>query len=326
MNVLITGATGFVGRNLLLRAVDRGQKVYAPVRDESKLLAQLQAEGLETSQVKALPANPAQWPTRLPIDTAIHCAGALFERSLEPYLKTNVAWTKAVLANLPSGCPAIILSSQSAGGPTPEGKMSREESDADEPISDYGESKLRMERMILRSGRSRMVVLRPPMILGPRDSAVLQLFQMARGPVRTKPGFQKKTYSFLAVGDLLNAIDASIEAHDSLSARCYYVASKQQFSDLTLLNEAARCLRSKGINLPLPQALVQAASTVVDASPSLRLKLPSLTRDRVREILADRWVVNPSLFEAATGWTAKSSLRESLSEAHRHYQSVGLLS
>ena len=325
MNVLITGATGFVGRNLLLRAIERGQRVYAPVREESKLLAQLKAEGIETTQVKPLPANPLQWPTRLPIDTAIHCAGALFERSLEPYLKTNVLWTKAVLANLPSGCPAIVLSSQSAGGPTPEGKLSREESDADDPISDYGESKLRMERMLGRSRRSRLVVLRPPMILGPRDSAVLQLFQMAKGVIRTKPGFKKKTYSFLAVGDLLNAIDASIEAHDSLSARCYYVASKQQFSDVTLLNEAANCLRSKGVNLPLPHALVRAASAVVDSSPPLRIKLPSLTRDRVREILADRWVVNPSLFEAATGWTAKSTLRESLAEAYRFYQSVGAL-
>ncbi len=325
MNVLITGATGFVGRNLLLRAIERGQKVYAPVRDESKLFGQLKVEGVETALVEALPTNPSQWPTRLPIDTAIHCAGALFERSLEPYLRTNVQWTKAVLANLPSGCPAIILSSQSAGGPTPEGNKAREESDADEPISDYGESKLRMERMLRRSGRSRLVVLRPPMIIGPRDSAVLQLFQMARGVVRTKPGFKKKTYSFLAVGDLMDAIDASIEAHDTLSARCYYVASRQQFSDVTLLNEAARCLRSKGVNLPLPHALVSTASVVVDSSPHLRLKLPSLTRDRVREILADRWVVNPSLFESATGWTAKSTLRESLTEAHRFYQSVGLL-
>ncbi len=326
MNVLITGATGFVGRNLLLRSVARGQKVYAPVRDESKLLAQLKTEGVETTQVKILPGNPSQWPSRLPIDTAIHCAGALFERSLEPYVQTNVLWTKSVLANLPSGCPAVVLSSQSAGGPTPEGKTTRQESDADEPISDYGESKLRMERMIKRSGRSRVVVLRPPMILGPRDSAVLQLFQMAKGFVRTKPGFQKKTYSFLAVGDLLDAIDAGIEFHDTLTDRCYYVASKQQFSDLTLLNEAAHCLRSKGINLPLPHALVSAASAVVDSSPKLRRKLPSLTRDRVREILADRWVVNPSLFETATGWTAKCSLRESLMEAHRFYQSAGLLS
>ncbi len=326
MNVLITGATGFVGRNLLLRAVERGQKVYAPVRDEAKLLSQLHAEGVDASQVKVLPVNPSQWPTHLPVDAAVHCAGALFERSLEPYLQTNVRWTKAVLENLPRGCPTIVLSSQSAGGPTPEDKGSRQESDADDPISDYGESKLRMERMIRRSECARLVILRPPMIIGPRDSAVLQLFQMARGFVRTKPGFKKKFFSFIAVGDLLDAIDASIASHDTLTARCYYVASQKQFSDTTLLHEAASCLRTKGFNLPLPQALVQAASAVVDASPRLRLKLPSLTRDRVREILAERWVVNPSLFESATGWSAKFTLRESLAEAHRFYRSVGLLS
>lgn len=325
MNMLITGATGFVGRNLLLRAVGRGQKVFAPVRDEEKLLAQLKVEGVKERCVEVLPVDPAQWPARLSIDFAVHCAGALFERTLEPYLRTNVLWTQAVLASLPARCPTIVLSSQSAGGPTPEDKHAREESDADEPISYYGESKLRMERMIRRSGRPGIVLLRPPMILGPRDAAVLQLFQMAGGFVRTKPGFKNKFFSFIGIGDLLDAIDASLECHDTLSAHCYYVASHEEFSDVTLLQEAASCLRAKGFNLPLPQLLVRAASAVVDCSPPLRLKLPSLTRDRVREILADRWVVNPSLFESETGWSAKSTLRESLAEAHRFYQSVGLL-
>jgi nucleoside-diphosphate-sugar epimerase len=325
MNVLITGATGFVGRNLLLRAVGRGQKVFAPVRDEKKLLAQIKAEGVEERCVDVLPVDPAQWPARLSIDFAVHCAGVLFERSLDPYLRTNVLWTQAVLTKLPPRCPTIILSSQSAGGPTPEDKHARDESDADDPISYYGESKLRMERMIRRTGRPGIVLLRPPMILGPRDSAVLQLFQMAGGFVRTKPGLKKKVFSFIGISDLLDAIDAGIASHDTLTSRCYYVASHEEFSDVTLLQEAARCLRAKGFSLPLPQAIVRAASAVVDSSPPLRIKLPSLTRDRVREILADRWVVNPSLFESETGWSAKSTLRESLAGAHQFYQSAGLL-
>jgi nucleoside-diphosphate-sugar epimerase len=325
MNVLLTGATGFVGRNYLIRAVGRRWKVFAPVRDAKKLHDQVAAEGLDPSLVEALPASPESWPGRLSLDAAIHCAGALFERSLESYLRTNVAWTQSVLAKLPAGCPTIVLSSQSAGGPTPAGKSSRSESDADDPVSEYGESKLRMERAIFRSGRRHTVILRPPMILGPRDSAQLQLFEMARGPLRTKPGFKKKFYSFIACEDLLNALDAGMEHLTVLAGRTFFVASPQVFSDIDLLNASAACLSARGMNLPLPHAAIRIVSAVVDASPALRTKLPSLGRDRVREILEDRWVVNASRFCEETGWQATKSLALTLEDACTCYRSAGLL-
>lgn len=325
MNVLLTGATGFVGRNYLIRAVGRRWKVFAPVRDAKKLHQQIAAEGLDPSFVEALPTSPESWPAHLSLDAAIHCAGALFERSLENYLRTNVAWTQSVLAKLPAGCPAIVLSSQSAGGPTPVGKSARSESDADDPVSEYGESKLRMERAIFRSGRRRTVILRPPMILGPRDSAQLQLFEMTRGPLRTKPGFKKKFYSFIACEDLLNALDAAMEHMGSLAGRTFFVASPQVFSDIELLNASAACLPAQGLNLPLPHAAIKLVSAVVDASPVLRAKLPSLGRDRVREILEDRWVVDASKFCGETGWQASKPLATTLQEACTHYRSAGLL-
>jgi nucleoside-diphosphate-sugar epimerase len=325
MNLLLTGATGFVGRNLLLRAIARRWRVYAPVRDPAKLRAQIVAEGVDGSLVESLPADPANWPAHLSVDAAMHCAGALFERDLETYLETNVDWTQRVVSRLPRGCPTVVLSSQSAGGPTPEGQAARSESDPDNPVSDYGESKLRMERVLLRSGRRRLVILRPPMVLGPRDSAELQLFEMARGLFRTKPGWKTKHYSFIACDDLLNAMDVALENVSTLGGRSYYVASMQRFSDIQLLDTAAACMKAKGFNVPLPHALVSGVSRVVDATPSLRKKLPSLGRDRVREILQDRWVVDPTRFSEATGWKASRSLAATLDEACRYYKSAGLL-
>ena len=48
MRILVTGATGFIGRTLVLRALrdERITEVVAPVRSEDKLLAQLVREGV----------------------------------------------------------------------------------------------------------------------------------------------------------------------------------------------------------------------------------------------------------------------------------------
>lgn len=317
MRILLTGATGFVGRNALLRAVQRGWTVLAPVRNASRLQEQLTAEGVEDSLVQALPANPAAWPPLQGIGAAIHCAGALFERSLEAYLQTNLTWTQAILRAIPRGCPTVVLSSQSAGGPTPPGQEARRETDADDPVSNYGESKLRMERSLLRRPPPRLAILRPPMILGPRDKAIQQLFAAARGGIRLKPGMRSKDFSFIACEDLLDAVDATLEKMDSLAPGPHYIAAKEPITDYSLLEAAALCVGARGISLPIPQGLVRAASFCIDHSPSLRAKLPSMTRDRVREMLEDRWVVDASQFQTATGWSAKSTLETALREAGR---------
>lgn len=312
MKVLLTGATGFVGRNYLLRALARGDSLLAPVRDEAKLRAQLLEEGVEDGRVEILPANPAAWPAPVGVDLVVHCAGALFERTLQSYLRTNVSWTRTILEAIPRECPLVVLSSQSAGGPTPAFRQARSEADADDPISFYGESKLRMERMLLRQHRQRLVILRPPMILGPRDQAIRQLFDMARKPLRAKPGIRAKAFSFIGCEDLLDAIDAAGRGVGSIPSGPYYVASRQVFSDYKLLRSAAACAHARGLSLPLPHAAIRIASMVVDSLPALRAKLPSLTRDRVRELFANRWVVDPTRFEDATEWSAKITLEATL--------------
>ena len=318
MVLLLTGATGFVGRNYLLRALGYGWHVYAPVRDAGKLRRQLAAEQVDTSNLTSLPTDPRRWHDMPHIDAAIHIAGMLFARDLDSYVETNVEWTQAVLRALPRGCPMVILSSQSAGGPTPEGKISRDEEMPDVPVSFYGESKLRMERLVRRDYEGvPIAILRPPMVIGPRDTAIQQLFRMARSPVRFKPGLKPKTLSFISCEDLLDAIDVALTNSDKLKHLPYYVASRQTFTDTELIQTAASHLRRRGITVTLPDPLVRFLSRTIEASPALRAGFPSLTADRVRELGSERWVVNPSAFENVTQWYAKKTLAQAISGAQQ---------
>lgn len=328
MNLLLTGATGFVGRNALLQALPRYSRIFVPVRDAAKLRRQLEAEGLtdlSDDHIIPLPADPADW-TDLPVDHAILSAGVLFARSREEYFSTNVDWKLRVIDRLPATCKTTVLSSQSAGGPTLPGRRHRADSDPDTPVTWYGESKLTMERTIRRRFRDRFInILRPPMVLGARDAATLPLFRMARGLVRIKPGLHTKQYSFIAVDDLVSAIFTSLEMDTPLPQSHCHVASPTIFSDRELIAAAANAAKGKGITLPVPQPCVQLLSAVVDAVPALRVQTPSLTRDRAREIWPPRWVVDGSKFESLTGWHATIGLQAALQSAHDHYVHEGSL-
>ena len=320
--LLVTGATGFVGRNLVIRTCRDRMPILAPVRSREKLFACMEEDGIPREAVTALPAEPAEWNAARP-SHAVLGAGVLFARAREEYFATNVEWTLRVLRALPPDCRTIVLSSQSAGGPTPDGREARSEQDPDAPITWYGESKLELERAIARDFPDRPIsILRPPMILGARDSATLPLFKMARGLVRTKPGLRRKEFSFLGVEDVVAAIYAGF----GLGERGpFYIGSERPVSDFELIESAARAVGGRGITLPVPLPVVRLMATVADAIPSLRAATPSLTRDRAKEIWPDRWVVDSAAFRKATGWRASIGLDEALVSACRYFQKQGQL-
>lgn len=323
MSLLLTGATGFLGRNVVLRALGEEREIFAPVRSADKLIQQLRFENRDLHGIHILPAVPEQWPKISP-RYAILGGGVLFERTRSDYFCTNVDWTLAILRALPEQCRTVVISSQSAGGPTPSGKASRTEADSDAPITWYGESKLAMEEAIRHEFPNRPItILRPPMILGPRDAATLPLFRMARGRVRIKPGLRAKCYSFIAVEDLVAAIFLALE--NEPPAQSFYVASMRPMTDWQLIASAATACNARGLTVPVPHFLVRILSRVVDAVPAMRAQAPSLTRDRAREIWADRWVVDGSKFERLTGWRATTALGDAMQAAHNYYVREGKL-
>ena len=321
--LLVTGSTGFVGRNLVLREIAQGSQILAPVRMASKLRTQLEAEGVDPRAVTPLDANPAKWSKGVQPTHALLSAGVLFARNREEYFSTNVDWTLRVLEALPDAVRIVVLSSQSAGGPTPPGRAARTESDADTPLTWYGESKLALERALRGRSSRRICILRPPMILGPRDTATLPLFKMAMGFIRTKPGLRPKEFSFLSVDDVVAAIEA---AWDFDTNTPHYISAHRSITDWELIETAARAAGGKGVTVPIPIAAVKAMSLLVDSIPALRRSAPSLTRDRAKEIWPNRWVVDSSAFRRATGWQSRQDLFEALQGAFRHYVREGYFS
>jgi len=320
MELLITGSTGFVGRNLLLRVSKdpSWRRIVLPVRDPAKLRAQLVSEGIvedEKLHICRVTGDFWELPGGVSPDLVIHAAGLLFGGGKEDYIRTNVEGSIRLTAQLPRTARVIVLSSLAAGGPTPRGYQTRTMDDKDGPVSFYGASKLAMEKELRNRLGSRLLILRPPMVLGPRDAATLPLFKMAAGAIRIKPGFATKHYSWIDVEELCEAIlTVAAAAPNWEMYGPFYLGSEQLITDTELITTAASLIGGRGVTLPAPQVAIRLASLVIDSIPSWRVAAPSLGRDRVREILPDRWVSDGQPFAEHFGWKPTKHLRQTLRE------------
>ncbi|MBX9743145.1 MAG: NAD(P)-dependent oxidoreductase [Chthoniobacterales bacterium] len=324
--LLITGSTGFVGRNLLLHVLHdpTWSDIILPVRSKEKLCEQLRREGIENlpEHLHLCSAKDERWllEEAPPADVAIHCAGLTFSRKRTLYFKTNVEGSIALAKALPKECRLLVLSSQSAAGPTPAGAPARTRHHTSQPRSWYGESKLAMEKELFDLNRPELLILRPPMIIGPRDQAIFPLFQMARGRLRIKPGLRPKEYSWIDIGDLCRALLIVAKSNWSLLPHHdYFITSNHSLTDLALIQTAVSLFQTRGITLPLPHAIIRLISLVADQIPPLHQPLQSLGRDRVKEIIPQRWIVDGSDFERDFPWKPQITLEDSLRQAAEWY-------
>ena len=329
MRILVTGATGFIGRTLVLRALsDRAVgEVVAPVRSPEKLRAQLAREGLKDPvKLRVIKAEAPRWDLREAgaVDRVVHCAGVLFGRTRDEYFRINVDGTLDLLGQLPGKPRVVVLSSQSAGGPTPAGHHAKRLDHPDRPVSWYGESKLRMEAAVREAGHHDVFFVRAPMVLGPGDRATLPLFQMVRGKVWTKPGVKPKHFSWVSSDDLADAIDAWFH-RGAGELGVAHVTSPGTISDADLMRTAGQVSGKKGALLPVPQVFLKPVAFASKFIPAIGEKVPSLTPDRAREIWADRWVIDPEPFHEATGWRGRATLEDTLSRTLAWFRREGLV-
>jgi nucleoside-diphosphate-sugar epimerase len=333
VKLLITGATGFVGRNLLLEVLKRNlyEEIYLPVRSAKKIQDLLKKDGFDTlpPSLKIVEGSAAQWNLKgVTVDHVVHSAGIIFARTKKEYFDTNVEGTFSLLKEIGSPQKLVVLSSQSASGPCLNGEC-RTEDQEDSPVTWYGESKLEMERRLKKEHASlNYICLRPPMIFGARDHATLPLFKMVQKPFHFKCGFGTKHYSFIAVGDLVDAILCTLQNNDDwtrFASRHLFVAAEQSVSDEVLIQTAARVMNRKGLLVRVPQPLLWAVSRVIDSIPTWRATIPSLSVDRAKEIWPARWVVSPENFAKQFQWKSRIDFETVVKETCDWYRKAGQL-
>ena len=168
--ILVTGATGFLGHNLIpqLLAADHAVRVLARPDSDVSFLASTAAEIALAADITDRPALEC---AAAGCDVIIHAAGLFrFWGSAAAFQRTNVDGTAAALAAaVGNNVSRFIYISTAAivGKPIP-GRII-DESHPCQPQDDYQASKLAAEALVLAQGRQGLpvIILRPGAFYGP---------------------------------------------------------------------------------------------------------------------------------------------------------------
>jgi len=174
MNILITGASGFIGRHLASRLARGGYPVRCLVRDSSDISC-LKNLNLELFYGDLLARESLECALDK-VDLVYHLAGEVYSRKKDDYYKGNILATNNLLEVCEEkGTRRIIfLSSVGVYKPITTNTLLTEESEC-EPITFYGKTKLHAEELVKKHNIP-WVVVRAPIVYGPHQPAVLNRF------------------------------------------------------------------------------------------------------------------------------------------------------
>jgi UDP-glucose 4-epimerase len=259
--ILVTGATGFIGRPLVI-ALAQSHQVRAAVRRSPALPF---PAGVECALHADLASSINWTPLLRDIDTVIHLAGiAHIGRGVkdEVYDRVNRGATAdlAIAAANAGVRHFIFLSSiRAQSGATAVNTLT--ESDAARPTDAYGRSKLAAEGAVRASGVP-FTILRPTLVFGSGAKGNLATLQrIATLPIPLPFGSFSNRRSLVSLENLMSAIQFAME-NSSAIGQTYVVADPTPLSLADIIGALrAGFGRSPGL-VPFPQALLRAMLTL----------------------------------------------------------------
>ncbi|MGN1263059.1 MAG: NAD-dependent epimerase/dehydratase family protein, partial [Prevotella sp.] len=243
MNILITGASGFIGSFIAEEALRRGMEVWAAVRKTSsrKYLSDSRINFIELnldSQTEMIDNMCG-----LQFDYVVHAAGATKCLHAEDFHRINTEGTKnLVMALQRLHMPLkkfIYVSSLSVFGPVRERQPYEEilETDTPQPNTAYGKSKLESEMFLDTLTDFPCVTLRPTGVYGPRERDYFMMAQSIKNHTDFSVGYKPQDITFVYVLDVVQAVFLALE-HGKNGRKYFlsdgYVYSSRTFSDLLI--------------------------------------------------------------------------------------------
>ncbi len=320
--ILVTGGTGFIGSHLVERLVAQGRPVRCLVRRTSAI-AGLPLAAIEVAQGD-LESGAGLAEALRGVDTVIHLAGVTKARVPADYERGNTGATAQLLRAAGDIRRLVHVSSLAAAGPSAADRPLTEE-DPERPVSQYGRSKLAGEQIVRQSPvGERAVIVRPPVVYGPRDRDVYQVIRtVARGWV-LQIGSQRRYFSLVYVGDLVDGLIAAAE-REGVGGRIYYVAHPRPASWDEFGNTAARLMGRHARTLAIPEKAAYALGWCAERWAGWSGKPGILSRDKVTEACCAGWVCDPGRARRELGFCAQTGLEDGLRRTLDWYQEAGWL-
>jgi len=303
--VFLTGATGFVGMEVLVRYLERGSRsVTCLVRAESdeaararldKILDQLIANGAElfAHRVEAVAGEMTaddlglspELRERLAQETGtiIHCAANVaFDQELEDARRTNVGGTRrmlefARLAQQRGGLERYAQVSTAYVAGTHTGRFTEDDLEVGQGFRNtYEQSKFESEQMIRgEAGELPWIVLRPSIIVGDQSSGWTSAFNVMYWPLRALstglfravPAMPESPLDIVSIDYVADAIYELAECPLDSSHKTFHLTASEDASTFAeIVSLASRYFRKPEPQAVPPAEFVAGAGTLSDAA------------------------------------------------------------
>lgn len=314
MKFLVTGATGFLGSHIAEQLAREGHTVRVLARrtsDRSFL------RGLEIEEALGDITQPDTLPAAVAgVDAVVHAAGLVKARSAAEFNSVNAEGTANLLSALASAESTprfVLISSLAAHGPSEDGRPRPLDAPAT-PVTAYGRSKLMAEEMVRawagNPDRVGAVIIRPPVIYGPRDRELLPFFRLARWRLAPLLGDGTNTISCVYVEDAARAVALAATASDEAPIATYTLDDGAIYTWRELLASVEQAIGRKALRITSPPWAFTAAAFLSETYGRLRRQAVIFTRDKVKEMRQRHWVCSHDEISRDLGWTPRVTLKQ----------------
>jgi nucleoside-diphosphate-sugar epimerase len=295
--VLVTGASGFIGRPLVAALLRAGYAVRAVTRRQVSF-----PDSVEVAIVPDF-INPIDWnPILRGVDIIIHLAGMVHskvpETAYSEFDQVNrIATQRLADAAKEAGIERFVYISSARAQVGASPVQAVREQDEPRPTNQYGRSKLAAEQAIPAAGVP-FTIFRPVVIYGPHPKGNMQtLVQLARSSFPLPVASFTSRRSLLSVDNLVSAIIFALNNPVTIG-ETYLVADSKPMT----INEIVTVLR---------KIQGRSSSTISVPQVIVRLLLVLCGRKDLWSRLSGNFVVETSKLESV-GWRPAIATYEGL--------------
>ena len=317
--VLVTGASGFVGRAVCERALNLGMDVKGSHRSLSS--RSLVPADIEKIQIPSITAD-TDWSSALVrVDVVIHLAGRVHVTSdgvrdpLTTYREVNTAGTErlARMAVAAGVRRFVYVSSIKVNGEQTFG-LPFTEVDFPRPQDPYAISKWEAEQALHRveaETELEIVILRPPLVYGRNVGAnFLRLLRLVQKVIPLPLASVSNRRSLIYVKNLADAI-LIVATHPKMAGRTFLVSDGEDVSTPELIQCIANAMNLQARMFPFPPSWLNAVGSLVGRSAEADRLLSSLQIDSTKIRSESGWMPPYTMVQGlkeTVDWYLASSL------------------
>ncbi|MGU9856611.1 UDP-glucose 4-epimerase family protein [Pseudomonas sp. LF245] len=313
-HIFITGAGGFLGKDLIRRLQSEGRyRLSASVRNAETNVA----AGVVTHFTGAMDTRTSWTAAMTGVDVVVHCAARVHimaDKSADPLQAFRDVNVDATLHLARQAAAAgvrrfVFISSIKVNGEESQVGRPYTPDDEPKPIDAYGLSKWEAEKGLLQLAEEvemDIVIIRPVLIYGPGVKANVQnMMRFLRRGIPLPLGAIHNKRSFVALENVTDLIVTCLD-HPAASNQVFLVSDDEDLSTTDLLRRMARALHTPARLVPVPSWLLKGTAKLLGMSG-------------FSQRLCGTLQVDISKTRSLLGWAPRIGVDQALDGTARHF-------